>query len=364
MLNGKLDFRSDTITEPTEEMREAMQRAKVGDDGREGDPTVRELEEYSAQLLGKEAGLFVVSGTAGNLVSLLAHTIPGQEIVMERDAHLYWYEVGGMAAVGGLVVNRVPGRDGVMTPEDVEEAIRGENVHFPQTGLICLENTHNVAGGTCWTVAQMAAVKAVTDRRGIPVHLDGARIFNAAVALGVTAKEIAAQTDSTTFCLSKGLSAPVGAVIVGTKRFIEVAKKKRKMLGGTLRQGGVIAAAGLVAVRTMVNRLAEDHAHAKRLAEQLNAIPGVSVAMHTVQTNIVRTNVAGLGVAAATVAAKLAEQNVLVLSPTSDSLRWLTHRQVTKADVDEAARCTAKVAEALRQQSEERGAVARKSRVR
>lgn len=345
MLNGKLDFRSDTITEPTEEMREAMARAKVGDDGREGDPTVRELEDYSAQLLGKEAGLFVVSGTMGNLVPILAHTTHGQEMILERDAHIYWYEVGGMAAVGGLVVNRVPGMDGVMRAEDVEAAIRGDNVHFPKTGLICVENTHNVAGGTCWTVSQMAAVRQVAEKRGIPVHLDGARIFNAAVALGVPPKDIAAQTDSLTFCLSKGLSAPVGAIIAGTKKFIEVAKKKRKMLGGTLRQGGVIAAAGLVAVKTMVNRLAEDHAHATLLAGKLNAIPGVSVLMHTVQTNIVRTNVAQLGVPAATVAAKLAEKNVLVLSPTTDALRWLTHRHVTAADVDEAAVAMAKVAE-------------------
>jgi threonine aldolase len=345
MLNGKLDFRSDTITEPTQEMGEAMKRAKVGDDGREGDPTVRELEEYSAQLLGKEAGLFVVSGTMGNLVPILAHTTHGQEMILERDAHIYWYEVGGMAAVGGLVVNRVPGTDGVMRAEDVEAAIRGDNVHYPKTGLICVENTHNVAGGTCWTVSQMAAVRQVAEKRGIPVHLDGARIFNAAVALGVPPKDIAAQADSLTFCLSKGLSAPVGAIIAGTKKFIEVAKKKRKMLGGTLRQGGVIAAAGLVAVKTMVNRLAEDHAHAALLAGKLNAIPGVSVLMHTVQTNIVRTNVAGLGVPAATVAAKLAEKNVLVLSPTTDALRWLTHRHVTAADVDEAAVAMARVAE-------------------
>jgi threonine aldolase len=348
MLNGKLDFRSDTITEPTDEMREAMQRAKVGDDGREGDPTVRELEEYSAQLLGKEAALFVVSGTMGNLVPILAHTIHGQEMILERDAHIYWYEVGGMAAVGGLVVNRVPGTDGVMRADDVEAAIRGDNVHFPRTGLICVENTHNVAGGTCWTVADMAAVKKVAEKRGIPVHLDGARIFNAAVALGVPAKDIAAQVDSLTFCLSKGLSAPVGAIVAGTKTFIEAAKKKRKMLGGTLRQGGVIAAAGLVAVKTMVNRLAEDHANARALAGKLNAIPGVSVHMHTVQTNIVRTDVAGLGVPAATVAAKLAEAGVLVLSPTADALRWLTHRQVTAADVDQAAVVMAKVAEALK----------------
>jgi len=347
MLNGKLDFRSDTITEPTEEMREAMARAKVGDDGREGDPTVRELEEYSAQLLGKEAGLFVVSGTMGNLVPILAHTTHGQEMILERDAHIYWYEVGGMAAVGGLVVNRVPGRDGVMTPEDVEAAIRGDNVHFPKTGLICVENTHNVAGGTCWTVAQMAAVKAVAARRGIPVHLDGARLFNAAVALGVPAREIAAQTDSATFCLSKGLSAPVGAIIVGSKAFIEVAKKKRKMLGGTLRQGGVIAAAGLVALRTMIDRLAEDHANARRLAEKFHVIPGVAVDVNTVQTNIVRTKVSGLGVPAAKVAELLAQRNVYVLAQQADTLRWLTHRQVTKADVDAAVVVMTKMAEEL-----------------
>jgi threonine aldolase len=348
MLNGKLDFRSDTITEPTEEMREAMRVARVGDDGREGDPTVRELEEYSAQLLGKEAALFVVSGTAGNLISLLAHTIHGQEIIMEKDAHLFINEVGGMAAVAGLVVHQVAGTDGVMAAADVERAIRGDKLHYPPTGLICLENTHNFAGGSCWSVAQMAAVKGVAERHGIPVHLDGARLFNAAVALGVPAREIAAQTDSATFCLSKGLSAPVGAVIVGPRKFIEIAKKKRQMLGGTLRQGGVIAAAGLVAVKTMVTRLAEDHANARRLAEKLTAIPGVSVAMQTVQTNIVKTDIAGLGAPSATVAAKLAEKNVLVLTPTHEALRWLTHRQVTASDVDEAAGVMAAVAKELR----------------
>jgi len=347
MLNGKLDFRSDTITEPTDEMREAMARARVGDDGREGDPTVRELEEYSAELLGKEAGLFVVSGTAGNLISLLSHTIPGQEIILEKTSHLFINEVGGMAAVGGLVANQVVGTDGIMAAAEVEAAIRGEKLHYPKTGLICLENTHNFAGGSCWSVAQMAAVKRVAERRGIPVHLDGARLFNAAVALRVPAREIAAQTDSLTFCLSKGLSAPVGAVIAGKKPFIELARKKRQMLGGTLRQGGVIAAAGLVAVKTMVDRLAEDHANARRLAEKLNAVPGVSVAMHTVQTNIVKTHIAGLGAPAAAVAAKLAERNVLVLTPTDTDLRWLTHRQVTGSDVDEAAAAMAQVAKEL-----------------
>ncbi|HSB81999.1 MAG TPA: GntG family PLP-dependent aldolase [Candidatus Methylomirabilis sp.] len=348
MLNGKLDFRSDTVTEPTEEMREAMHRAKVGDDGREGDPTVRELEEYSAQLLGKEAGLFVISGTMGNLVSILAHTRSGQEVILERDAHIYTSEVGGVAGVGGLVVNRVPGTDGVLAPSDVEAAIRPARLHAPVTGLICMENSHNTAGGTVWTPAQMAAVKAVAERHGIPVHLDGARIFNAAVALGVPAQEIARHTDSATFCLSKGLSAPVGSVIVGSKAFIQAARKLRQMLGGTTRQGGVITAAGLVALRTMIDRLAEDHTHARLLAEKLSTIPGLEVHVKKVQTNIVRTKTSGLGVPAATVAEKLAQRNLYVLAQQADTLRWLTHRHVTAGDVDEAATAMAKVAEALR----------------
>lgn len=348
MLNGKLDFRSDTVTEPTEEMREAMHRAKVGDDGREGDPTVRELEEYSAQLLGKEAGLFVISGTMGNLVSILAHTRPGQEVILERDAHIYWSEVGGVAGVGGLVVNRVPGTDGILTAAEVEAAIRPAKLHSPPTGLICVENSHNTAGGTVWTPPQMAAVKAVAERHGIPVHLDGARIFNAAVALGVPAREIARHTDSSTFCLSKGLSAPVGSVIVGSKKFIEMARKFRQMLGGTTRQGGVIAAAGLVALRTMIDRLAEDHAHARILAEKLSTIPGLEVQVKKVQTNIVRTKTSGLGVPAAAVSERLAQHNLYVLAQQADTLRWLTHRHVTAADVDEAAATMAKVAEALR----------------
>lgn len=348
MLNGKLDFRSDTVTEPTEEMREAMRTARVGDDGREGDPTVRELEEYSARLLGKEAGLFVISGTMGNLVSILAHTVPGQEVILERDAHIYWSEVGGVAGVGGLVVNRVPGTDGVLAASDVEAAIRPARLHAPATGLICLENSHNTAGGTVWTQAQTAAVKAIAERHRIPVHLDGARIFNAAVALGVPAKDIAAHTDSATFCLSKGLSAPVGSVIVGSKAFIEAARKKRQMLGGTTRQGGVIAAAGLVALRTMIDRLVEDHKHARLLAEKLSTIPGLEVHVNKVQTNIVRTRVSGLGVPAAAVAEKLAQHNVYVLAQQADTLRWLTHRHVTAADVDEAAVAMTKVAEVLR----------------
>ena len=347
MLNGKNDFRSDTITEPTEEMRDAMRAARVGDDGREGDPTIRELEEHSAALLGKEAGLFVISGTMGNLVSVMAHTRHGQEIILERDAHIYWYEVGGVAAVAGLVVNRIPGTDGVLAPGDVEEAIRPANVHFPETGLLSIENTHNNSGGMVWSIPQMAAVKAVAERHGVPVHMDGARIFNAAIALGVPAREVAAQADSVTFCLSKGLSCPVGSIIVGTKSFIGAARKKRKMIGGTTRQGGVIAAAGLVALRTMVVRLAEDHANARRLAQKLAAIPGVGVEVEKVKTNIVNTDVSDLKTPAPKVAAMLAEQNVYVIPRPGNRMRWVTHRHVTAMDVDEAAAAMAKVAEVL-----------------
>jgi threonine aldolase len=348
MLNGKNDFRSDTITEPTEEMREAMRSARVGDDGRGDDPTVRELEEYSAALLGKDAGLFVVSGTAGNLISLMAFTTPGQELILEKDAHIYVLEVGGMARVAGLVVNRVPGKDGVMAPEDVEAAIRGPNPHFPVTGLISVENTHNMAGGMVHTVGQMAAIKAVAERYGIPVHMDGARIFNAAVALGIAAGELAAHADSITFCLSKSLSAPVGSVIVGSKKFIDACRRMRKMLGGTMRQAGVIAAAGLVAVKTMVDRLAEDHRNAKRLAEKLTKIEGLSVDISKVQTNMVRSKTTGLGVPAAKVSAMLGEHNVHVMAQQADTLRWVLHRHVTPMDVDEAAAAAAKVAEVLR----------------
>ena len=348
MLNGKYDFRSDTVTEPTDEMREAMAKARVGDDGREGDPTVRELEEYSAALLGKEAALFAISGTMGNLVSVLALTRHGQEVIVERDAHIYWTEVAGLAAVAGLLVNRVAGVDGIMAAAEVEAAIRPAKLHFPETGLICLENTHNMAGGTVWPVTQMAAVKAVAERHGIPVHLDGARLFNAAVALGVPPREIAQHTDSLTFCLSKGLSAPVGSLIVGSKAFIEVARKKRQMVGGTTRQGGIMAAAGLVALKTMVNRLAEDHAHAKQLAEKLHTVSGLEVNLRAVQTNIVRTRVVGLKAPAAKVASLLAEHNVLVLAQQADTLRWLTHRHVAAEDVEAAAAAMAKVAEHLR----------------
>jgi len=335
MLNGKLDFRSDTITEPTEEMREAMKRAKVGDDGREGDPTVRELEEYSAQLLGKEAGLFVVSGTMGNLVSILAHTRPGQEAILERDAHIFWTEVGGISAVGGLVVNRVAGTDGVMAAPDVEAAIRPTRMHFPETGLIILENTHNMAGGAVMPAEVFNEICDGAHEAGLKVHLDGARIFHAATYLGAGVRELCARADTVMFCLSKGLCAPAGSMLVGTSEDIARARLYRKRLGGGMRQAGVLAAPGLIALDVMSTRLEEDHANARFLAAELNRTPGIRVT-HEVQTNIVIFDVTGTGLDPAGFSRRLKERGVLINPIDDRQLRLLTHHDVSRAACERA----------------------------
>ncbi|MCR4424625.1 MAG: aminotransferase class I/II-fold pyridoxal phosphate-dependent enzyme [Firmicutes bacterium] len=337
MLKGRIDLRSDTVTEPTDEMRVAMHYADVGDDARGEDPTTRRLEAMSAEMLGKEAALFVTSGTQGNLVSLMAWTKKGDEIILEHDSHIFWYEVAGAAAIGGLLTWRVKGELGIMRAEDVEAAIRPENIHFPVTTLICLENTHNVAGGTVMNVEQMKAIHDVGVRHGIPIHLDGARIFNAAAALGVSTREIADCCDSVTFCLSKGLCCPVGAVVAGPKDFIERAKKARKMLGGGLRQSGVLAAAGIVALEKMTGRVGEDHKTARILAESIAEIPGVKVDLRTVQSNIVRMDTTGLGVPAAKVTEALGRRNVLALPQQKYAVRFVTHYYVTEDDVRTAA---------------------------
>ncbi|MGE5623406.1 MAG: threonine aldolase family protein, partial [Methanocella sp.] len=334
MLKGRIDLRSDTVTEPTEEMRVAMHYAEVGDDGRGEDPTTQKLEAMAAELLGKEAGLLVTSGTQGNLVSLMAWTKKGDEIILEKSAHIFIYEVGGVAAICGATTATIPSAHGIMKPEDVEAAIRDpKNIHFPRTSLICLENTHNVGGGTVMTLEQMAAIREVADRNGLPIHLDGARIFNAAAKLGVPAREIAKYCDSVTFCLSKGLCCPVGALVVGSADFIARAKKARKMVGGGLRQSGVIAAPGVVALEKMVDRLGEDHRTARILAEELVKIPGVKVDLNTVQTNIVRMDTTGLGVPAARITEGLAKRNVQALPQQKYAVRFVTHYYITEDDV-------------------------------
>ena len=293
MVEKNLDFRSDTVTLPTPEMREAMAKAELGDDVYREDPTVNKLERLAARMLGKEAALLVTSGTQGNLVSVLAHTRRGDEIILEAESHIYLNEVGGYAVIGGLTARPVKGEMGWMRPEDVEAAIRPPNIHYPRTGLICVENTHNRAGGIPLTPEQLEADWEVAKRHGLPVHMDGARIFNAAVALRVDVKELARYADSVMFCLSKGLCAPVGSLVVGSEEFIERARKYRKMLGGGMRQAGIIAAPGIIALTKMVDRLEEDHENARLLAEGLRDL-GIKI-LHPVMTNMVYIDVSPIG---------------------------------------------------------------------
>ena len=286
-MHDIVDLRSDTLTLPTPAMREAMARAEVGDDVWEEDPTVKRLEALAAERMGKESGLFVASGTQGNLISVLAQTRPGQEVVLDLDSHIFNYEVAGTSVIGGVQMRAVKTERGFLAPAQVRDALRPANIHVPPTGLVCVENTHNRHGGTCCAPEDIAAVAAVAHEAGVPVHLDGARLFNAAVALRRPARDFARAVDSVTFCLSKGLGAPVGSVICGSADLVGRARRVRKMLGGGMRQAGVIAAAGLVALERMVDRLAEDHANARRLAEGVATLPGAVIDLATVQTNIV-----------------------------------------------------------------------------
>lgn len=334
-----VDLRSDTVTLPSPEMRRAMYEAEVGDDVYREDPSVRRLEELMAELSGKEAALFVTSGTQGNLVALLSHCGRGAEVILEQEAHIFYYEVGGMSALAGLVPVRVRGEHGVLQPDAVRAAIRDENIHFPETGLICLENTHNRAGGTVTSIPQMQAVREVAREFGLPIHMDGARLFNAATALGEPLSEVAASVDTVSICLSKGLGAPVGSVLCGSREFIEVARKYRKMLGGGLRQAGVLAAAGIYALTHNVERLAEDHANARFLAEGLQNIPGIEVDMQAVQTNIVVANVASTGYSAPDLAARFLEQGLKANATGQHTIRFVTHLNVSRAECELALEC-------------------------
>jgi len=334
-MHDVVDFRSDTLTLPTPAMREAMARADVGDDVWEEDPTVKRLEEQAARRLGKEAALFVSSGTQGNLISVMALTRPGQEIIVDADSHVFNYEVAGAARLGGVQTLPLKTEHGFLGPEQVRAHIRPSNVHLAVTGLVCVENTHNRHGGTCCTPAEIEAVAAVAHEAHIPVHLDGARIFNAAVALGRPAAEFARHVDSVTFCLSKGLGAPVGSLICGSPEIIARARGIRKMLGGGMRQVGVLAAAGLVALDTMVDRLAEDHANCRRLAEGLAKLPRIRLDLATVQTNIVIFHVDRAGGAAELVSGCLARKvKIHAIGPSS--IRCVTHKDVDGDDIDRA----------------------------
>ncbi len=335
---ARIDLRSDTVTHPSDEMRRAMADAEVGDDVYGEDPTVNRLQERAAELLGKEAGLLMASGTMSNLVAALTHCQRGDEIVMGDQAHMFWNESAGASALAGTQIRLVPNdSQGRIDPDDLQGAIRPKgNVHMPPTTLVCLENTHNRCSGGVLTPEDTKRVADVAHAAGAQVHLDGARIFNAAVALEVPARALTQDVDDVSFCLSKGLSCPVGSVLCGTKEFIAGAHKWRKMVGGGMRQAGILAAAGLVALDSMVDRLAEDHANARRLAQGLANIDGISVDPDTIHTNIVIFEVDQSVGTANQVIDALAEEGVLVTYPGKQSLRMVTHRHIDGADVDDA----------------------------
>lgn len=332
----RIDLRSDTVTWPTPQMRAAMANAQVGDDVLGEDPTVNRLEEMAATMMKKDAALFVASGTMANLVALLTHCGRGDEVIVGDKAHSFINEVGGMAALGGIHPRAIPNQpDGTLALADIQNAIRGDNVHWPRTKLIALENTHNACYGAPLTPAYHRAVYALARARGIRVHTDGARIFNAAIALNVPASEFAQYTDTISFCLSKGLSAPVGSLLCGPRDFIAEARRNRKMVGGGMRQAGVIAAAGIVALETMIERLADDHANARRLAEGLAEIPGIGLDVARVKTNIVFFDVTN-HLTAHQLAERTARAGVLVGVAGEKRIRVVTHYGIERKDIDAA----------------------------
>lgn len=337
VANQPIDLRSDTVTRPTAAMRRAMAEAEVGDDVYREDPTVRKLEEKAAALLGKEAALFVPSGTMGNQIAIRIWTRPGQEVVLEERSHIVDYEMAQMAAFSGVLPRLVPGKFGIPSPDAVRRAFRPPTYYVAQTGLVALENTHNMAGGTILPQEVAAEITALARERKLPVHLDGARIFNAAVATGRPAAELAQPFDSVMFCLSKGLGAPIGSLLCGGAAFIEEALRVRKRLGGGMRQVGIVAAAGIVALDQQIDRLAEDHALARRLGERLASIDGVEVDPAGVPTNIVVFKVRRPGLTAPRLAERLRAQGVLFLVMNEEQLRAAVHYDLTAADVETAA---------------------------
>jgi threonine aldolase len=323
----------DTSTEPTEAMRDAMRDARVGDDVYGRDPTVNELEARAAALLGKEACVLVPTGTMANLVALLASTSRGDAVVLEEQSHIACAEAGGVASVAGCMPLLVAGRRGVLRPEDVERVLLPPDEHRPQPTLLCLENTHNRGGGTVTTPAETAALRALCDEHALRLHLDGARLFNAAVALEAEPAALAADAHTVSFCLSKGLGAPVGSVLAGPAQTIARARRMRKLLGGGMRQAGVLAAAGLVALDGWRERLAADHRRAVALASRLAAVPGLHVEADSVATNIVFCDVAD----ARALAARLLERGLACSASSATRLRFVLHHQIGDADVDRLA---------------------------
>lgn len=344
-MNGQpvIDLRSDTVTRPTPAMRRAMFEAEVGDDVYGEDPTVNRLEERAAEILGKEAALFVPTGTMGNTIGVKIQTTHGQEVICDARCHIFNYELSMLAWFSGCLARPISTPDGILTWKQIEREIRPLAPHYAPTGLIVLENTHNMAGGTVYPLEVLEEIRAGARERGLKIHLDGARIFNAAAACGRGVREIAAQADSVMFCLSKGLGAPAGSLLAGTREAIERGRLYRKRLGGGMRQAGVLAAAGLIALEEMPTRLAEDHANARLLAEGCSRIPGIRVDPAAVATNIVILDVSGSGLEAREISRRLKERGVLINPVNAALMRAVTHYDVDRAACQRALEALAEV---------------------
>lgn len=329
-----IDLRSDTVTKPTPAMREAIANAEVADDVFGEDPTVNALEERTAEMLGKEAALYTPSGTMANQLALRAHTAHGDEILIHEHAHVYLYESGASAALSGVICRTLAGARGIFTAEQVQASLRSKNVHYAPTRLVCIENTHNGGGGSIWPIESIAEVANTSRRNGLSMHLDGARLWNASVATGISERDYAAHFDSVSVCFSKGLGAPIGSALVGSRSFIERARRFRKQFGGGMRQGGIAAAGALYALEHHRERLGEDHANARVLADALAAIDVIDLNPATVETNIVRFNT--LGMPAAALVEKAKSRRVALLDTGPNSIRAVTNLHVTANDITTA----------------------------
>lgn len=327
-----IDLRSDTVTMPTDEMREAMAYAEVGDDVYGDDPTVRRLEELAAQVVGKEDALFVPSGTFGNQLAILTHTRRGDEVILEANSHIVMHEVGAAAVIAGVQLRTIEGDNGAMDSEAVERSIRDKDIHFPDTGLICVENAHSC--GVVVSLENMIAIKKIAKTNGIPVHLDGARVFNAAEALKVDVKDVVKNCDSLMFCLSKGLCAPVGSILAGDKEFIEKARRNRKLMGGGLRQAGIIAAAGIIALEKMAKRLNVDHENCRYLAEKLDSLQGVTVKFDRNDINMVFFEMDDSIIEEKKFISKMLSKNIKINGQEDGEYRFVTNNDVSREDLD------------------------------
>ena len=331
-----VDLRSDTVTKPTPEMRTAMFEAEVGDDVYGEDPTINKLEHRAAEIFCREAAIFVPSGSMGNQIAIKIHTRPGQEIICEERGHIFNYEMATLASFSGCLVRPITAEGGILHWDQIKKKIAGNTYYLAPTGLVSLENTHNMAGGTVYPAEVAEEICDRVHEQGIPVHLDGARIFNAATAIGRPVAEITRKFDSVMFCLSKGLGAPVGSILVGSRDFIDQARKYRKALGGGMRQAGILAAAGLIALEKMPARLHEDHANAKWLATELSRLPGLKIDPATVQTNILIVDISGTGMAANDFSRALADKGLLIGGVNSEIVRFVTHMDVDRAACERA----------------------------